>query len=135
MKKKNINNQKNKIVDKKKINELLKINNTKELLYLYDNNNNYDFVYKIIEIFISQKIVNKQIINFLLEINNINIIYNILEKIIENIKDIMLDIPDANNKILYIIDNIEEHPNKENIVNILKKIEIDNSSDSDDSDY
>jgi hypothetical protein len=120
-------------VDKKAINELLKINNIKELKNIYINDN-YDFMYKIIEIFISQKNINNMIIHILGEINNTKLFYTIIEKIIENIDDIMLDIPDANTKLIYLINNIKDnYPKKEDIINILKNISND-SEDSEDSD-
>jgi hypothetical protein len=120
-------------VDKKTINDLLKINNIKELKSIYINDN-YDFMYKIIEIFISQKNINNMIIHILCEINNTKLFYTIIEKIIENIDDIMLDIPDANTKLIYLINNIKDnYPKKEDIINILKNISND-SEDSEDSD-
>jgi hypothetical protein len=118
-------------IEKNILIDLLKINNTKELMNLYINNN-YDFTYKLIEIFISQKNNNTSIINLLSKINNTKLIFSIIEKIIENIEDIMLDIPDANTKILYLIDNIKEnYPKKEYIINILKNINSDDDSDED----
>ena len=119
-------------IDKKTLNELLKANNTKELLNIYKSDN-YLFTYNLIEIFISQKNINKTIITILDEINNTNLILSIVEKIIVNIDDIMLDIPDANYKILHIINNIKEHsPVKTNIINILKDLESESDSSSDD---
>ena len=118
-------------IEKKLLIDLLKLNNTKELISLYKNNN-YNFIYKLIEIFISQKIVNKIIINLLLEINNPQLVFSIIEKIIENIEDILLDIPDAHIKIISLIDNIkEDHHKKEYIINILKN--IDSGDDSEDN--
>jgi hypothetical protein len=127
------NNNENIEIKKSNIIDLLKINNTKDLLNLYKNDN-YDFMYKLIEIFISQKNFNKNIENLLYEINNTKLFFTIIEKIIENINDIMLDIPDANNKFLYLIDNIKEnHPRKEYIINILKNINLDDESEDDES--
>jgi len=118
-------------IEKGLIIELLKINNTKDLLNLYKNDN-YNFTYMLIEIFISQKNTNKIIINLLSEINNTKLFFSIIEKIIENIEDIILDIPDAPDKILYLINNLKEyHPKKEIIINILKNLLSNSDSESD----
>jgi len=120
-------------IDKKALNELIKMNNIKELKNIYINDN-YDFMYKIIEIFISQKNINNMIIHIISEINNPKLFYTIIEKITDNIDDIMLDIPDANTKLIYLMNNIKDnYPKKADIINMLKNINID-SSDSDDSD-
>ena len=93
---------------------------------------NYNFTYILIEIFISQKNINKFIIDILNEINNSKLIFSIIEKIVDNIEDIMLDIPDANNKILNIISSIkEDNPIKIKVINILKNLELDSDEDSD----
>ena len=119
------------IIEKDLIIELLKINNTKDLLNLYKSDN-YNFTYILIEIYISQKNTNKIIINLLSEINNTKLFFSIIEKIIENIEDIILDIPCAPDKILYLIDNIKEyHPIKENIINILKNLKSNSEEDDD----
>lgn len=67
----------------------------------------------------------------MIEIKDSNLIYSILEKMIENIEDIMLDIPNAHDKLLYLIDNINYNNSKKlEFINILKDI---NNSDSEDS--
>jgi len=120
------------IIDKGLIIELLKINNTKDLLNLYKSDN-YNFTYMLIEIFISHKNTNKLIINLLSEINNITLFLSIIEKFIENIEDIILDIPDAHEKILYLINNLKEnHPKKEIIINILTNLKFNSDSEEDD---
>jgi hypothetical protein len=128
-----IENKKCNIIEKGLIIQLLKINNIKDLLNLYKSDN-YNFIYILIEIYISQKNTNKIIINLLSEINNTKLFFSIIEKIIENIEDLILDIPDAHDKILYLIDNIKEyHPRKEYIINILKDLK--SNSDSEEDDY
>jgi hypothetical protein len=50
---------------------------------------------------------------------------------IENIEDIMLDIPNSHEKLLYLIDNINYTNNKKTeFINILKNLDYNNSEDS-----
>ena len=109
--------------------------NIEELIKIYKNVNNDDktfVVYKCIELFTEQKIKNKTILQFLIEIKDIELIYTNLEKLTSNIRDIMLDIPDANEKIIYIINNVpNNHGRKDGLINILSNIESDEDSDQD----
>jgi hypothetical protein len=127
----------NKYVDDEKLNStfIIKLNaneNYNELYNIYKNiNDKSTVIYKAIDKFMAETKHNKNIINFLIEIKNSNLITNILEKIIENIQDIMLDIPNANEKLFYLINNINyNHTKKTEFINILKNID---ESDSDDS--
>ena len=108
-------------------------NNTSinELINIYKNDaDKNDIIYKTIDLFINEKNTNNLIINFLIEIKNGDLIYNVIEKFINNINDTILDIPDVNNKILYIINNIKyNYPKKNNFIDILNKFE--ESSDDD----
>jgi hypothetical protein len=125
--------KKEKIVDKKIITELLKENNTKELLNLYKIDN-YNFINILIDIFISHKNINKSIINILHEVNNTKLIFSIIEKITINVEDIMLDIPDANIKILHILNSIQEISYiKTKLINTLNNLDLhsDEETDSD----
>ena len=135
----NVINDSSKIIDidnssKKNLFNILKnINNinNKEFMNLYKNLNNkdkYDVVYKIIDLFISQKNINKNIINLLNDIKDFNTINTVIEKFIGNIDDIILDIPMANSKIIYIIENTDYEFNN----NLLET--LNNVNDSDDSD-
>jgi hypothetical protein len=50
---------------------------------------------------------------------------------IENIEDIMLDIPNSHEKLLYLIDNINYTNNKKTeFINILKNLDYNNSEDN-----
>jgi hypothetical protein len=127
----------NKYVDDEKLNStfIIKLNaneNYNELYNIYKNiNDKSTVIYKAIDKFMAETKHNKNIINFLIEIKNSNLITNILEKIIENIQDIMLDIPNANEKLFYLINNINyNHTKKTEFINILKNID---ESDSDNS--
>ena len=106
------------------INKLNINENFNELYNIYKNiSDKSNIIYKCIDIFIGETKHNKNIINFLIEIKDSNLIYSILEKIIENIEDIMLDIPNANDKLLYLIDNINYNNSKKiEFINILKSI-------------
>ena len=137
----NNENKKNFLDDENLLNSFLtKLNNENnsiELYNIYKNiNNSYkeNIIYKTIDKFISEIKYKKNIINFLIEIKDGNLIYSILEKMINNIEDIMLDIPNVNEKLLYLIDNINyNNPKKINFINILKNIndESDSEKESD----
>ena len=72
--------------------------------------------------------------NFLLNIekNDGKLIYEILENNINNIEDIMLDVPNANIKIKYIVENLN-NDKKELFLNILNNIKNDDSESIDET--
>jgi hypothetical protein len=73
---------------------------------------------------------NLDIINFLLTIekNDSELIYEILESNVNNIEDILIDVPYANKKIIYIIENLNlNNDKKELFLNILNNIKDDDS--------
>jgi hypothetical protein len=113
--------------------EKIKNNQMSELMYIYNNldkDTKYNIIYKIVESFLDDKKINKNIIQFLYMINDAILFYNIIDNIIININDIILDIPNVNEKLLYLINNINyEHKNKDNIINILKNIDIDSDEE------
>jgi hypothetical protein len=116
--------------------ENLKKNNINELISIYknkknDNNNKKIMINKFINYFIDHKNNNLEMINFLLNIetNDSLLIYEILDIFVYNIKDIILDVIDANNKIIYIIENLKVNNIKKNeYLEILKNI---NNEESD----
>ena len=119
--------------------EALKNNNTyQDLLNIYkkfiknlDNKEYNNFIEKVIDYFMNDKKNNINIIYFLNEINNEEMIYNIIEKFINNIEDILLDIPCANEKLIYIINNLKyNHDKKNNFIEILKNIDNSDSENS-----
>ena len=133
---KSINND-TPIFDEEKLNNMfinkLNINeNYTELYNIYKNiSDKSNIIYKCVDKFIGETKHNKNIINFLIEIKDSNLIYSILEKIIKNIEDIMLDIPNAHDKLLYLIDNINYTNNKKTeFINILKNLDNNDSEDS-----
>jgi hypothetical protein len=114
------------------INKLNSNENFTELYNIYKNiNDKSSIIYKCIDKFIGENKHNKNIIKFLIEIKDGNLIYSILEKMIENIEDIMLDIPNSHEKLLYLIDNINYTNNKKTeFINILKNLDYNNSEDN-----
>ena len=117
--------------------EQLKNNNLGESINIYkniDKVNKPNIITKCIEMFMDQKKVNNTIIKLLIDINDSNLIFVILEKISVNISDIMLDIPDADKKILYLIDNIKyDHVLKDDIIKLLKECNYSEDDSEDDT--
>jgi hypothetical protein len=71
------------------------------------------------------------------EMNDSQLIYNCIYKIIDNIEDIILDIPDVDKKIILLIKNIElTESMQEHIINKIKdkNLESDSDEDSDNDD-
>jgi hypothetical protein len=125
----NLNNNKNIILDK--IQNNFNINEILEIYVNNDKNYKVEIIYKIIYSYISKK--NDNIVKFLNKINDKDLIYNSVNKIIDNIKDILLDIPNAIERLIILINNINnENYNLNNFIDILNNIKID-SDDSDDS--
>ena len=93
-------------------------------------------VSKAIDIYIDQRVKNQLIINFLIEINNADIFYQSLDKIITNINDIILDSPDANEKIIFLINTTKyNHSKKITIINVLNNLEnSDDETNNEDTD-
>ena len=110
-------------------------NNFTELISIYNNidyNEKLNLMYKIIEKLFYDKKINKNIINLLFSLNDSNIFFKIIEKMILNIKDIQLDFPDANEKLIYLINNINYDNDKKNdLLNILKNFDSESEEDSD----
>lgn len=108
-------------------------NSIDDLVNLYKElNEQYqqEVLYKSIDMFINQRNTNYHIINFLTKINDVNNMYVIFEKMINNIDDIMLDIPDANSKLIYLIEYTKyNHCKKNEFINILNNIDSDSEDD------
>lgn len=126
---------KEKINTKQNNNNNIDYSNLIQSYNIVSSDQQYDIVYKSIQQYISSTKNNNFIVNFLNDIKNLDLIYLIINKLIENIDDIMLDIPNVNEKILKLINDINgNHQNKNKIITILKNININDSDDSDDSD-
>ena len=108
-----------------------------EIKNIFNNSNKTQkekIVYDTIQLFLDDKKINKLIVSFLNEIKDKNLIYNVIDNIIKNINDILLDIPDANSKVLYIINNINyDSFKKDEIINILKEIKNNDYSSDEES--
>jgi hypothetical protein len=113
----------------------ISLNNIDELVSIYNKLNDqykYDVLYKSVEIFIGQRKTDDNIIKFLIKINDVNNIYTIIEKIINNIEDIMLDIPNANSKLIYLIEYSSYiHTKKNEYIQYLNSLEDSDSEDDD----
>jgi len=123
------------------INKLKNFNNTdiNNMISIYNSclkNEKIDILYSIIDKYISEKNKNDNIILLLKEIKDINNYYEVLDKYTENIKDILLDIPNATIKIIQIIELLNFDKNKNNkYIQIFKNITLDDeSSDNESSD-
>lgn len=132
----------NKIIknkDDNKILEILKNNNTldylEDILNIYKTSLKKEYIINnCIELFISEKKTNNLNVNFLKKLNEDKLIYATIDKIIVNINDVILDIPDAPEKIIYLVNNIYNDNNKKTeILNILKNIENSDYSSEDES--
>ena len=113
--------------------DMLKNNNSYEdLLNIYkkfsknlDNNQYKNFVHKLIDFYINDKKNNSNILFILNEINNEDIIYNSIDFFVNNIEDILLDIPCANEKLIYIMNNLKyDYIKKNDFIEILENIDI-----------
>ena len=133
------NTVENKVKDDKKMSLLDAIKNNSnmvELLSIYKKiENNKDnlskSIYQIIDLFISQKNKNKLIIDFINEIKNNDLVFDSIDQFIDDIDDIMLDVPDAKNKMILFLEDIKD---KRTIVkiNYLKNLDSDDESENDD---
>jgi hypothetical protein len=123
-----------KINNKDIILEKIKKNEFSEIINLYKNIKNEDkneIIKKLIEIYVDQTKINEQIILLLKELKEYDIIYNNIDKIIDNINDIILDVPNIESKLNYIINNIDINNNKK--IYFLDKIKLNLILNSDDS--
>ena len=124
--------------DDNKILEIIKNNSNnslEDILNIYKTIvKKENIINNCIELFISEKKRNNLIIIFLKKINENKLIYTIIDKIISNISDIILDIPDADQKIIYLVNNIyTDNEKKKSVLNILKNIEKNDYSSNEDS--
>ena len=115
------------------IKDIDKIVNIYKLLLNKDKNKAF---YMIIDKYISDKKYNDSILTLIKEINDIEIYYNALNDYISNINDILLDIPNANIKLINLIEKIDYDKNKnDKYIHMLKTIILENSeSDDNESD-
>ena len=112
--------------------ENLKNNNFDKLFELYKKileYDKFDVIYKVIDFYIEKEIDNK-IFNFLNSIHDTNIINHVLDTFIKNIEDILLDVPNANIKLIHLINHLKSNNIKKiNYIEILKNINNDSDED------
>jgi len=129
-------NQNNKKIFINKLNNFnnTDINNMISIYNSYSKNEKIDILYSIIDKYISEKNKNDNIILLLKEIKDINNYYEVLDKYTENIKDILLDIPNATIKIIQLIELLNYDKNKSNkYIQIFKNITLDDESSDNES--
>jgi hypothetical protein len=107
--------------------------NIVELLSIYkkienDKDKLSKSIYQVIDLFISQKNKNKVIIDFINEIKNNDLVFENVNQFIENIDDIMLDVPDAKNKMIIFLEGVKDKRSVERI-NYLKNLDSDDESE------
>jgi hypothetical protein len=100
-------NYQNIFIEKIKNNDLNDLNELNNLFEKIDKNNKIEVLYKSIDIIIDKKIINENFIKIMNKIIDKDIVINTLNKFIDNLDDIILDIPDAHKKLLYIINNLK----------------------------
>ena len=126
---------------KSKFMDCLKKQNVKEMVNIYKKTNqSYSsdktyFINKFIEEMMSTTSISSSsvLINFLIEIDDLSTIYEEIEKITNNIDDIILDIPNASICLVYILQNLNKnHPKKDILIEKLTNAnEQDSDSDTD----
>ena len=126
--------------NKAKFIDCLKKQNVKEMVSIYKKtgqnhlSDKIYFINKFIEEMISATSISSSsvLINFLIEIDDLSTIYDEIEKITNNIDDIMLDIPNANMRLIYILQNLNKYyPKKEILIqSLMNANESDSESDS-----
>ena len=124
-------------IDKLKelIDENIKNENTKSIISTYKNSNEESknlIINKLINFHLdNKKEKNSFLIKVFEEINDENILFKTLNKIIDNIEDIALDIPDVDKKILLFVNSIKiSKISKDNIIKIIENKKLSNESDS-----
>jgi hypothetical protein len=92
-------------------NNIININELNNIFTKFEKDDKIEVLYKSIDIIIDKKDINDNFINLLNEVSDKDIIIDSLNKIINNLDDIILDIPDADKKLLYIINNLKNIEN------------------------
>ena len=107
-----------------------KINSTdvKELCNLFKkvNISAYDSIFlKMLDIYISSKNINQKIIDIIFQLNRQELFYKTIKKILEDIEDILLDIPLASKRLIYIVDYLKYNFKEDTkIINYLKECDV-----------
>ena len=120
----------------------IKENSYNDLINIYNRCNINDREYlmnKTLELFIDDRIINKYLIQFINDTKDGELFYKLLDKIITNIDDIILDVPDVNIKIINLLENTIFKNNRKGDIIIKLNSMIDdldedkNNSDDDNS--
>ncbi len=103
-----------------------------KIVSLYKNISNktdkQEILYKIIDKYISMKKTNDNLLLLIKNFKDNDTYYDILDKFVTNVKDIMLDVPNANIRLIHIINNLPLDKVKNNkYMNVLKNTLLDGS--------
>ena len=111
--------------------EQINKNNLTEAVSVFNaSDNKEDILYKLTENYLENMKKNENIIYFIIELNDNNIVNKTIEKILENINDIIIDIPDISDRILKFISQINfSHINKEYLIEKINNIESESDDD------
>jgi hypothetical protein len=134
----------NNVKDDQKVSVLNKNKDSKELVIEHIKNNNLNeavsilnlsddkenILYRLIENYLENMRKHENIVSFIIKLNNNDIVNTIIEKLLDNINDIIIDIPDISKRILTLLDNINyNHSNKECLIEKIKGIEYESDDD------
>ena len=110
--------------------EHIKKNNLTEAVLVFNSSDNKeDVLYKLTENYLENMKKNENIIEFVIKLNNNDIIKKTIEKILENINDIIIDIPDISDRILQFMSKINfSHISKEFLIEKINNIDSDDEN-------
>jgi hypothetical protein len=127
----NVSNKNNKD-SKELVIEYIKNNNLIEAFSIYNGSSvKENILYKLIENYLENMKKHENIVEFIIKLNNPDMINIIIQKMLDNISDIIIDIPDISKRILILLNNINyDHPNKEILIEKINNIENDSDEDT-----
>jgi hypothetical protein len=118
---------------KESVIEYIKNNNLNEAISIFNTTDDKESIlYKLTENYLENMKKYENIVEFIIKLNNPDMINTTIQKILDNISDIIIDIPDIGKKILNLLDNINyDHPNKEILIEKINNIDNDIGEDTD----
>ncbi len=126
-------NGQNKGIFIEKLKNYFQINEMVELYRNLNNNDRLETIYKTIDFYLNQRKSNESIVKLLISLNDFNTLVSGLRKIIDNLTDIMLDVPNANEKLIGLVKNMNlKESNK--LIDMIGNIKMDDSDEDSDED-